>query len=233
MPREAGQSGPGVPHAPLPPQGDPLYRYDVNVFVDNSQLSGRPHRGGRPSHRVQPAGLYRAGIRAGRSGDGFHPGAGRSLHKANGGFLVLRAETCCSIPMPGKVCCGPLRANSLRIEDGAETPDAAIRTKGINPEPLKLDLKVVLIGTEDLYEALVLNEDRFAKLFRIKAQMAERMDRNAAGVRFYLSVIARIAEESGLRPFDRTPWPGWWIWARICARTSAACRSNSRCCANR
>ena len=62
----------------------------------------------------------------------------------------------------------------------------------------------MLIGTEDLYEALVLNEDRFAKLFRIKAQMAERMDRNAAGVRFYLSVIARIAEESGLRPFDRT-----------------------------
>ena len=204
LPREAGQSGPDVPHAPLPPQGDPLYRYDVNVFVDNSQLSGAPIVVEDHPTASNLLGCIERESELGALVTDFTLVRAGSLHKANGGFLVLRAEDLLQHPNAWEGLLRALRANSLRIEDGAETPDAAIRTKGINPEPLKLDLKVVLIGTEDLYEALVLNEDRFAKLFRIKAQMAERMDRNAAGVRFYLSVIARIAEESGLRPFDRT-----------------------------
>ena len=63
---------------------------------------------------------------------------------------------------------------------------------------------MVLIGGEELYETLLVNDDRFAKLFRIKAHMADVTERNAENIRIYLSHIARIIEENKLRPFDRT-----------------------------
>ena len=127
-----------------------------------------------------------------------------SLHKANGGFLVLHIEDLLQHPNAWEGLLRALRSNQARIEDTGDTPDTAIRTKGITPEPLALDLKVVLIGGEELYETLLVNDDRFAKLFRIKAHMADVTERTAENIRIYLSHIARIIDENGLRPFDRT-----------------------------
>ena len=75
-------------------------------------------------------------------------------------------------------------------------PDGAVRTKGIEPQPVPLNLKVVLIGNEELYEALLTNDDRFAKLFKIKAHMTETVERTAADIRSWLIRVAGIIDET-------------------------------------
>ncbi|WP_418503533.1 AAA family ATPase, partial [Desulfovibrio sp.] len=121
LPREAGQSGPDVPHAPLPPQGDPLYRYDVNVFVDNSQLSGAPIVVEDHPTASNLLGCIERESELGALVTDFTLVRAGSLHKANGGFLVLRAEDLLQHPNAWEGLLRALRANSLRIEDGAET----------------------------------------------------------------------------------------------------------------
>ena len=60
-----------------------------------------------------------------------------------------------------------LKASAARLEDNPDIPDTAVRTKGLRPLPVPLDLKVILIGDEYLYEGLLDSDDRFAKLFRV------------------------------------------------------------------
>ncbi|MFR4120291.1 MAG: Lon-insertion domain-containing protein, partial [Bilophila wadsworthia] len=101
-----------------------------------------------------------------------------------------------------------LRAGSARLEEAGDVPDGAVRTKGIEPQPVPLNLKVVLIGNEELYEALLTNDDRFAKLFKIKAHMTETVERTAADIRSWLIRVAGIIDETHLLPFSRTALAG-------------------------
>ncbi|WP_346667644.1 AAA family ATPase [uncultured Desulfovibrio sp.] len=207
LPREAPAGTPGSGEAPHPPQNLPpdpgLYRYGVNLFVDNGDGSGAPIVVDDHPTSVNLLGCIERESEMGALVTDFTLIKAGSLHKANGGFLVLRIEDVLQHPGAWEGLMRALRSSQARIEDGGDMPDTAIRTKGINPQPLPLRLKVVLIGDEGLYETLLDNDERFAKLFRIKAQMSDSMDRSAAGIRFYLSAIARIAEEAGLPPFDR------------------------------
>lgn len=111
-------------------------------------------------------------------------------------------------------------------------PDGAVRTKGIEPQPVPLNLKVVLIGNEELYEALLTNDDRFAKLFKIKAHMTETVERYR---RRHPGRGSSVSPGSSTRRiFCRSAaprWPGLWISVPAWPRTSASCRSSSRSCA--
>ncbi|MEG2005115.1 MAG: Lon-insertion domain-containing protein, partial [Bilophila sp.] len=89
--------------------------------------------------------------------------------------------------------------------DGSE---GAARTKGIEPQPVPLNLKVVLIGNEELYETLLTNDDRFAKLFKIKAHMCDTVERTASDIRAWLIRLSGIIDETGLLPFGREALAG-------------------------
>jgi predicted ATP-dependent protease len=124
-----------------------------------------------------------------------------SIHKANGGFLIIHIEDLLQHPQAWDGLLRALRSGQARPEDGADMD--MLKAKGIKPEALPLNLKVILIGDEELYDALYLNDSRFAKLFRIKAQMSWRMPRNAAGVKLYLKKFRRIIADADLLHFDR------------------------------
>jgi predicted ATP-dependent protease len=94
-----------------------------------------------------------------------------------------------------------LRSGVARIEDAGE--EDGNKAKGLRPAPVSLSLKVILIGSEDLYELLLDADDRFSKLFKIKAHFTEYMPRDQAGVRTYLRHIRRIIDDDGLPTFDR------------------------------
>lgn len=66
----------------------------------------------------------------------------------------------------------------------------------------------MLIGNEELYEALLTNDDRFAKLFKLKAHMTETVERTAADIRSWLIRVAGIIDETHLLPFSRTALAG-------------------------
>ncbi|MGV6996579.1 Lon protease family protein [Desulfovibrio sp. QI0430] len=194
------------------PMGDPhgapveavLYRYEVNLLVDNSGLDGAPIIVEDHPTAVNLLGCVERESEMGALVTDFTLIRAGSIHKANGGFLVLHIEDLLQHPNAWEGLLRALRSNMARIEDSGEGPDTPIRTKGINPEPLPLNLKVVLIGDEELYEGLLVNDDRFSKLFRIKAHMADTTERNAANVRAYLGHIATIIKETELPCFDRT-----------------------------
>lgn len=93
-----------------------------------------------------------------------------------------------------------MRSGIARIEDAGDGD--SVKTKGITPEPAPLQLKVVLVGIEEIYETLLLADERFAKLFKVKAQLTEHMPRNARGIRIYLAHMRRIIEDANLLHFD-------------------------------
>ncbi len=176
-------------------------RYDANCFVDNSGLEGAPVI--VESHPT-PFNLLGAIEREAELG-AFYTDytlikAG-SLHKANGGFLILNIEDLLSHPNSWEGLLRALRLGALRIEDPVD-PDQ-VRSKTIEPQPIPVNLRIVLIGTDETYEALLLGDDRFRKYFKLKAHLQATARRTMPNIRNFLTVVGRMALESGLLPFDR------------------------------
>ena len=184
--------------APLP---DLAHRYDVNVFVDNSGLSGAPIVFENHPTLSNLLGSIERESEMGALVTNFTLAKAGSLHRANGGFLIMQIEDLLQYPQSWEGLLRALRAGETRLDDTADTDFA--KTKGIKPQPVTLDLKVILIGGEDIYDALYMSDSRFSKLFRIKAQMSRRMPRNAKGIKIYLSKFRSVIDDSGLPHFDR------------------------------
>ena len=193
--QQGGESTPG------PNDQDP-YRYDINLFVDNSASNGAPIIVDDHPTSANLLGCVEREAEMGALVTDFTLIKAGSLHKANGGFLVLHIEDILQHPNAWEGLLRALRSGLARIEDSGDG-DASTRTKGIAPEALPLDLKVVLIGPEALYESLLINDERFSKLFKIKAHMAESTRRDQDGIRAYLARMAHIVDEAKLLPFDR------------------------------
>lgn len=180
-----------------------LSHYAVNLLVDNSNLTGAPIIVEDNPSSVNLLGCIERESEMGALITDFTLIRAGSIHKANGGFLVLHIDDLLQHPQAFEGLLRALRSNQALIEDGGEIPDTVVRTKGITPEPLTLDIKVMLIGCEELYETLLANDDRFAKLFRVKAHLTDVAERSAINIRHYLGHIAKIADENNLLPFDR------------------------------
>ncbi|MEG2172693.1 MAG: ATP-binding protein [Desulfovibrionaceae bacterium] len=206
LPRDSqpnSPSGPGDSHFPplAPPEGD-TFRYDINLFVDNSATSGAPIVVDDHPTTANLLGCVEREAELGALVTDFTLIKAGSLHKANGGYLVLHMEDILQHPNAWEGLLRALRSSMARIEEAGEGQDST-KTKGIEPEPLPLQIKVVLIGGEAMYESLLVSDDRFPKLFKLKAHMSESTERNAASIKAYLIRVARIIDEANLLPFDR------------------------------
>ena len=137
---------------PQHPEGD-TYLYDVNVFVDNSGNKGAPLVIEDHPTTANLLGCVERESEMGALVTDFTLIKAGSLHRANGGFLVLHIEDVLQHPGAWEGLLRALRAGSARLEEAGDVPDGAVRTKGIEPEPVPLNLKVVLVGNEELYEA--------------------------------------------------------------------------------
>ncbi|MDL2290754.1 AAA family ATPase [Desulfovibrio sp. OttesenSCG-928-F20] len=190
--------------APL--QEDPSSRFDINLFVDNAACLGAPVI--FDDHPTLPnlMGCIEREAEMGALVTDFTLIKSGSIHKANGGYLVLHIEDVLQHPSAWEALLRTLRSGQSRIEDADD--EATGKTKGLRPAPVPLDLKVILVGKEELYEMVLLADDRFSKLFKIKAHLTEYMPRNAAGIRVYLEHIKRIIVDDGLLPFDRDALAG-------------------------
>lgn len=206
LPRDPQPNAPGSsadPHfPPMNPEGD-TFRYDINLFVDNSDTSGAPII--VDDHPTTPnlLGCVERESELGALITDFTLIKAGALHKANGGYLVLHMEDILQHPNAWEGLLRALRSGLARIEEAGDGQEST-KTKGIEPEPLPLRLKVVLIGGEELYESLLMNDDRFPKLFKLKAHMAESAERTAQSIKAYLMRVAKIIDEADLVPFDRS-----------------------------
>lgn len=192
----------GQSHPSSAPNDDP-YRYEINVFVDNSGLKGAPIVVDDHPTSANLLGCIERESEMGALVTDFTLIKAGSLHRANGGFLILRIEDVLQHPSAWEGLLRAMRAGLARLDENVDAPEGATRTKGIEPAPVPLDLKVILVGNEELYETLLLHDPRFGKLFKIKAQLSGAVDRTASNIRDWLSRTTRILDGEGLLPFDR------------------------------
>lgn len=175
-----------------------LHKYAVNVFIDNSELKGAPviieynptypNLFGRMEREAQFGGFYTdfTLLKAG------------SLHKANGGYLVVRIQDIAMSPQSWESLKRAIREGKLVIEDISERL-GYVTVKTLTPEPIPLNIKIVLIGDPMLYLLLYAYDPEFKELFKVKADFDTRMDRSDANLQAYASVICRVIREEHLR----------------------------------
>jgi len=128
------------------------------------------------------------------------PGA---LHEANGGYLVLKAGEILKWYYAWEALKRAVRHKEVKIEDLGEM-FGFMTTKTLKPEPIPLDVKLVITGDPYLYELLYIYDDRFKQMFKIKAHLDDRTDRNRSNVRHFVQYMGRFCEEEGLKHVDRT-----------------------------
>jgi predicted ATP-dependent protease len=123
-----------------------------------------------------------------------------ALHRANGGYLVLDARRLLLQPLAWDELKRSLRARELRY-DGVAGALPWLQTATLEPEPVPLDVMVVLIGTWDEYELLAAWDPDFTELFKTEADFVESIERTPAAERELASLLASLARHDGLRPF--------------------------------
>src|SRR5208337_4262275 len=202
---EAQQQMPGQPVAPfaVPPKEANLRKYDVNVLIDNSETKGAPVI--IESNPAYPN-LFGSIERQAWFGALFtdhtmiKPG---SLHKANGGYLVMKALDLLKWFISYEALKRALRDKEIRIEDLGELY-GMFSTRTIRPEPIPLNLKIVLTGDPYIYQLLYSLDDRFQKLFKVKAHMGDQMDRKPERVLECSRMIARYCNDHHVKHLDKS-----------------------------
>jgi len=124
-----------------------------------------------------------------------------ALHRANGGFLVLQVRDILTNFMAWDALKRCLKNKSVRIEDLNEQ-FRLITTVSLEPEPIPLDVKIVLVGQPLLFYLLYALDEDFSKLFKVKADFDDRLERNDETVRTYARFLSRLCGERALPPFE-------------------------------
>ena len=177
-------------------------RYQVNVIVDNSAQHGAPViYEDNPTHQTL-VGRAEHMARFGALVTDFNllvPGA---LHRANGGYLILDAPKLLAGNYGWASLKRALNAGEIRIETLEQLLSLAT-TVSLSPEPIPLDVKVVLLGPPALYYMLTDRDEEFADLFKIAADFDDRVERSPETTLLYARLICAVSRREKLRPLDR------------------------------
>ncbi len=178
-------------------------RYKVNVMVDNKGITGAPvvieenptyfNLFGRVEHRVQNGMAFTdfTMIKAG------------SMHRANGGYIVIDALDLLKNIFAYDGLKRALKNRCISMDDVWEQY-RMVSIATMRPEPIPLNVKVVLVGSPYIYYLLYNLDEDYKKLFKVKADFDGRMERNEGTLQKYASFIANSCRNNGLKPFDRT-----------------------------
>ena len=176
-------------------------RYNVNLLATNGQQPGAPiisedhptysNLVGRIEHLAQFGALVTDFTL-------IKPGA---LHLANGGYLLLDIRKVLSQPFAWDGLKHALQSRKIRIESLGQMY-SLVSTVSLEPEPIPLNVKVILFGDRLFYYLLQEYDPDFGELFKVAADFEERMERNAETHRIYARLIATLARREALLAFD-------------------------------
>lgn len=181
-----------------------LHRYAVNVMVSNdpATAAGAPiiteplpslsNLIGKVDH-ISTTGALVTDFTLIRSG---------ALHRANGGFLVLDAMRVLGEPLAWEALTRCLETRAIRISSAAEML-SLISTSTLEPEPIPLQVRVVLVGDALLHLLLTLYVPDFGRLFKVSADFSHDMPRTAESVGLFARMVAGTCKREGLRPVSR------------------------------
>ncbi len=178
-------------------------RYQVNVLVDHAHTRGAPVVTERNPTFMNLIGRIERDVRFGGTVMDFTMLRAGALHRANGGYLVLRAKDVLNDPNGWAALKRALDSGAVQIDDPG-TQFQMFSTRTLEPEPIPLDIKVILLGSPGLYYLLYNTDEDFQKLFKVKADFAPEMDRTRDNEHAYALFVRSRCEEENLRPFDRS-----------------------------
>ncbi len=198
------QQQPALPGLPqMVPDPDRFQPYDVNLLVDNSEQKSPPVIIEEyPTYRNIFGSIERVVDRGGVWRTDFSKIRAGSLIKANGGFLVFNLMD--AITEPGVWPALKRGLKSRRLEIQTFDPMYFMTTTGLKPEPIDLDVKVVLIADAFLYQLLLHYDPDVAKIFKVRADFDTAMDNTTEAVQKYAEFIKMTQDEENLKSFDRT-----------------------------
>ncbi|MBI5187806.1 MAG: AAA family ATPase [Nitrospirae bacterium] len=194
---------PSLPFMKLPKAEPTFTRYTVNVLVNNKDCKGAPcvfesnptyyNLFGRIEHKVQ----YGIAI------TDFSMIKAGSLHKANGGYIVINALDLLRNIFAYDALKRAVRNGEIKIEDVWEQY-RLISTTTLKPEAIPLNVKVILVGNPYLYYLLYNLDEEYRELFKVKADFDSRMERTDENIHKYASFVAMRCRDEKLLPFDRS-----------------------------
>ncbi len=183
--------------------GDPLLRYRVNVVVDHGATRGRP-----VVIETEPTFGNLFGTIDARVGANFHSTSDHmriragSLLRANGGFLAINAFD--AVSEPGV---WPALKRALRYRRVVIRPRDilfALTGNALQPEPVDLDVKVVMIGDRALYDLLHELDEEFRKIFKVLSDFDSEMPNGREQVADFLALMAKIVRDEKLPHLERS-----------------------------
>ena len=189
-------------HSQREEQTKPWLNYRINLFVDNSNLKGSPvimdsnyqyhNLFGKLEYENQ-YGMLKTDYTM------LKPGL---LHKANGGYIILQAADL----LANQICYDTLKkallVKELNIENNVEQRSYMVMIS-LKPEPIPLDVKVLLLGDSNIYHALLALDPEFKKLFKIKVEFEESAPRNDTNTLKLAKFVHSFSEKEGMLPLDK------------------------------
>ena len=184
-----------------PREDDTFQEYQVNVIVDNGDTTGTPvifeanprykNLFGTIERVVDRNGIWRSDFTRVRAG---------SMAKADGGYLVINATDALSEPGVWNTLKRVLRNRQMEIqsyESGFFGTSSALQ-----PEPIGINVKVVMIGDSHIYHLLFGLDEDFKKIFKVRADFDVEMSNDTKSIGSYISFIKTFCEKEGLLPLE-------------------------------
>ena len=181
-----------------------LSRYEVNVIIDNARTAGAPVvvEANPTFHNL--FGRLEYEMRSGYLSTHFTNVRGGSLHRANGGYLIMDAQDLVRNGDAWEGLKRAIKAQAIQVQPQATVDAGRVLAKSLDPEPIPLAVKVILIGSLGLYYYLHEQDEDFSTLFKVRADFNSTMPRHEEHVEEYALFIARLCHEENLPHFDRT-----------------------------
>jgi lon-related putative ATP-dependent protease len=198
-PEQADQATPPSPGKETKEQL--LKRYQVNVLVDNTGLSGAPVVLETNPTFSNLCGRIEQEARFGALTTDFTLIRKGCLHQANGGYLVIPVLDLLRSPLAWETLKRALENHAIAIEEAGEKL-GFLFTRTLRPEPIPLEVKVVLIGSPEIYQLLLQADDKFIELFKVKADFDYQIEWNDASLADYAAFARKVCTAESLRHLD-------------------------------
>ena len=180
----------------------PWLNYRVNLFVDNSNLEGAPVIMDSNYQYLNMFGKLEYENQYGMLKTDYTMLKPGLLHKANGGYIILQASDLLS----NQICYDALKKSllvkELNIENNMEQRSYMVMIS-LKPEPIPLNVKVLLLGDSEIYHALLALDPEFKKLFKIKAEFEESAPRTDSNILKLANFVNSFSKREGMLPLDK------------------------------
>jgi lon-related putative ATP-dependent protease len=180
---------------------DEMVRYEVNVYVDHSRSHGAPVVFEQSPTYHNVFGRIRHSVRQGVMNTDFTMMSSGCIHSANGGFLVFQVKDLLTYPFVWQTLKQVLQSGQVRAETVPEQISMN-PTTSLEPEPVPLDLKIILVGNPSLARMLMLYDEDFYKLFKVKADFGYELELTDENIAKHAQFVVNRVQEQGLPHFE-------------------------------